>query len=472
MKVIALLTLGNSDLWVDGKPLARELYREEGARLVAAYQQEKGRIWFPQVEACLAYVRRQAGGLDEVHCFASDQRPPHPQDTELAARLLERRLAEAGPGEGAAFRRRTLTGLNPALYDEVYGWMARTGAPGLPPADEVEAVYLVPFSGTPALTMAVVLHGILRYRGKCRVVYLERGQEEPIPLRFAAQFLTTLRDEALGPALETRDFPEAAGLLRTLGGSPGALLVAEASAARASFDFERGHWALDQSLGEAPDGLRGRLQAARAELAGLRRAAAGAKRAGATDPTLLWELVANARLCWRQGRYVDFLGRVFRLLEAVCREHVERHLGLPTDESNSGARREFARGIAARPELAGALRAQGLDARVSLLSLLCLLRQVASGAATLLPDTVPALAAALPHLERLHALADLRNRSIMAHGWEPVSEEKLRRALDEVGMAGVDPLAELQEAVGRLYPPRPAADPFEEAAELIKRLLR
>jgi hypothetical protein len=53
---------------------------------------------------------------------------------------------------------------------------------------------------------------------------------------------------------------------------------------------------------------------------------------------LLREVAYSAEIAWRNGRYADMLGRIFRFQEGVLRWIVERYLGLPTDMSKASAR--------------------------------------------------------------------------------------------------------------------------------------
>src|SRR5205823_4197299 len=79
---------------------------------------------------------------------------------------------------------------------------------------------------------------------------------------------------------------------------------------------------------------------------------------------LIREVYFNALITYGQGRYVDFLLRLFRFHESVLRYVVERDLKLPTHAVNHGPAPEFIAGILADEQVAEHMRTPIREDRV------------------------------------------------------------------------------------------------------------
>jgi hypothetical protein len=126
-------------------------------------------------------------------------------------------------------------------------------------------------------------------------------------------------------------------------------------------------------------------------------------------------------------QWVDFVGRLFRLQEAVLRYLFEEATRHSTEETH-GAFGDFVEGIGADDAASAYLRKKNVSVdrpTTHILRLWLAYKAKADGRAY-----GPALGA----MKKIEALANLRNRSILAHGYQGVSRKALESPLgQEVG---------------------------------------
>jgi len=192
--------------------------------------------------------------------------------------------------------------------------------------------------------------------------------------------------------------------------------------------------------------------------------------------TLLRELLANAAITYGNGRYADFLGRLFRFQEAALRYIVETKLGLPTDMSKARVAVNgpaFVNGIAASPQLQAALDARIIDDKPlrydapNLPTMQAMLDFIVKPGGTR-ADGTPYLTRAETgpygeiqrRLNKISALAQLRNQSVIAHGFAGVSRERLA----EVYGSDPDGLLEDIRKITQLLKLDSGESPFERIA--------
>lgn len=190
---------------------------------------------------------------------------------------------------------------------------------------------------------------------------------------------------------------------------------------------------LRESLSESMDNVCARLARSRylagaaqpllARLDRLKRAASALNRGD--GPVVLADLVANARRCQRRGRHDDAVARAYRALEATAQWILKERWGLETGRVQDTAGR-------LKPETTAALsrkRGGGLPNEIGLEEAWWLLALEDDPVANTLGEETQEgwrLGA------RLRGLLKGRNLSILAHGFEPVSEKSANDLLDEV----------------------------------------
>ena len=432
-RVLFLANVGNRDLNVDGQPVSDD-HRARGEAILADYAAYAGRLSAPILEVALQRVLRE-GTADQpllvtVGLFGTDQPSSagshRRRDTAPFAHVLARYLPERFPPQQRQVHGhvekpvlvRTIDE-NPSYYDAMYEWFG-TQLARVEPA-RFDCCYVSPVGGTPAANFGLLLRAIERFERRCQVLYVPEGGRQPVVLDIADHLVQRVVRARARDAIERYEFARAADLLQETGADPALIALAEHTAHRLHFDFEQARAALD-----APA-----TKSARNECRELmRRLNEGLDALLDGEPcALVAELYYNLLVTYEQGRYVDFLARLFRLHEALLRLLVEKTLGLPTDEEKGRAHPAYTAGIEQAPALKAFLDQRSergvFDATRPpnrwALEQLATYAVTQAGAASPWPE----LAAGL---KRIQALADLRNKSIGGHGFRGVSRAVLGRA--------------------------------------------
>lgn len=467
MAVIVFYTVGNSELHLDGLPLPRGRQRETGQELLSGFNMNAGRLSAPMLSSCLAYISAKHEKIDRLILFATDQPEAlgayRNGDTVFVAKVLEKLLPRLLSSKIAKAEVPALN-CDVASYDEVYKWFGnRFKKLGLSGSDVT--FYLCPFGGTPAMTMGLLLQGILHHRGGCQVVYVPRGSSDAEAQPFATSFLSDIRKERLAQTLQARDFLSACELASGAGGLMHSLC--RYGAARLNSDFAGARQELNKAVEESAAPLKTKLREVRDGLKELQEAT-GTNLAEKAPP-LLEELYYRSCIAWRQGRYDDFLVYLGRFEEVSARMLVEKHLGFSTDMQRKRDRDNFQTGITADQQLSSFLDRQQVDnnpldrTRVGIPLFLALVRYL-----PLSPRFANEERTRFSQLnERLAKLDKLREwRNDIVHDFCGVSEKDLLNEYhSRTGVDGspLDDMASVLTLIGR----RTDRNPFDEAADLI-----
>lgn len=169
-----------------------------------------------------------------------------------------------------------------------------------------ERVYALCTGGTPACNMALSLRAVEFFGEGCAVMHVAEDTTEPTNLNVGRYIFDQHRRAALKRLAGCGDFD---AIAEDAGYPPPVRRLAQAAAARMNFNFTESlnlvqgvkHLAVDERLDEL-------LEEARLLARGDDRKAA------------LAEIYWNAVLKWQRGEYADFLGRVCRLLEGSLQD--------------------------------------------------------------------------------------------------------------------------------------------------------
>jgi hypothetical protein len=364
------------------------------------------------------------------------------------------------------------------LYDETYEFYDKEMKELKQRAKDLEICYVSPVGGIPAMNTALLFQAIHHLEDRCCPLYVS-PDGQVTPLDIGRQVLTARLKRLVQGRLRVRDFAQAAILLEQLDGDPRAIALARYAQHRLYFDFEQARNALDPALQQARREERRFYQRLCANLDGLEER---------RQEALIRELYFNARVTYRNRRYVDFLGRMFRFLEAVLRHVVETWFSLPTDASSKRDQRLFREGIVKNTRLENFLRERAdykgeplSLPRHDLINIPVTLGMVhyladqegnqdADGNAILDREEQKRFAALHQAARRLTTLSNLRNRSIIAHGFDGVSEEVILREYDSAGQGTSTPFDDLRQIAENLSIEM-GEDPFDTVADRIEALL-
>lgn len=496
MSVLCLCDVGTRDVRWQGSLLdsprsdGRKLWQEAEQHLlrlqetkgrdqhaIAAYERFRDNISLPIIGPALKYILSRHDTVDKLVLYVTDQDRDRAGDTHWSRDTIEfgHLIAWWIPRQ-AEFKNkirqidvRPLTGVNPSLYDEAFaafGTELRSMR-----TDEVANCYLVVVGGTAAFNMALLFHGSELLRDRCHALYLPEGQEEPFCLDIGQRLQRAILRRVVEGHLDQLDFAAALPLMEAQRYHPALCALVRYAKHRLHFDFDEAQSCLEEAMTVSADEVPIRVFVERMgkPLQGLR-----AKELGA----LLAELYHNAMTCYHVERYASFLARVFLLEEAVARYMLEHAYGIGTDDAKDRqAFKEFVENHAyllpfmeeqMHPHSRQPLKWDQINVDV----LMALLRYVAEdgrardGTAMLSSEGVARYRAAYELLERLDSLRDLRNKCIIAHGFEGVSGEKIRREYGD-GDPSSD-MARLMVLLGFSV----ETDPFSQLAEFVKEQLR
>ncbi len=449
---ILIYNLGNRDLQWDGQLLVGQEEWKKLTETVRQNRSELDRIRFPQFERTLKFLSEEQGeaSLSRIYVVVTDQNPDpefRKTDTLPLFDLLEQCFErwKGGQPSGvfkeflgkAALKKLVMKEVNPSDHGRVFKWYMKNLRD-----IEPDKVWISPVSGTPAMTLGLILASVLRWGSRVHSLYqspISHPVENPVPRVFHELLLTMrLKDrvEALDMAGAVAVAPE--GPLK---------LLAQAGLARSRFDFEGTKRLLSEALRDLDPPFNGRVSKLREGLYRLQESGNQLER----QKGLLVELIFNARLCWRTGRDIDFLGRIYRLHEALLRYLLES-LGFPTDDSypqqNGSRQRYWGRiqelGLASHPVFKqycgeGDFLRNSLNRRVFMDTIRALLEVRPNGLdLTSVQDFAPLV------LDNgvLNWLATKRNSTILGHGFDPVTRKDLEHGIKEylrnpMGGAGI-----------------------------------
>ena len=445
--------VGNSDLTLDGQYLAvrnpagaAPSFRAATEQLLAQVDDALDRLDAPLLRPLLDWAiarTRSQRPLLHVVLLATDQEPPHPQDTCFAARLLARWLERRyGARCQLAVELFDLRG-NPADYDTMYravGDVLRQLAQSASPRPILVSLT----AGTPAITFALTVHTVDRFGSQCTFVYLPRGSTAPRELHVRRWLQQSALLADARRELERGEFGRAALLLQQAGVPRAFWQLAQAGDHRLAYHFSEASASARQALRDPR--TRPIAAAFLQELEELTTAQRILVEQGGKQPVpqacepLLAELVANLRLVWEQGREADFLARLYRFHEMMLRWLVEEQLGAPVHTATGEATPAFRHWWRARPELEREAAARNLNPE-----------RITRPLLDFLLARVPAVQRDRQILRQLNLLTQYRSQTFVGHGFLGVRREDLLRLYRQRAGPDADPMRDVETLARRLH---------------------
>lgn len=457
---LLLLNVGNSDVLADGtRPTPA---RTAGKALWDSYEHHTFDV--PIIRPCLDFLLGKRGAtIENIVLFDIDQHERgaaletdrhgvkfRDKDTIWFGRIIERWLGEHYGDRIGTIERRDIRDINPSLYDDAFDEYGRQLASLYDPQITICSVLMA--GGIPACNTALQLQAISRFGDRCRTIY-QPENDEPYELRVGQQVQAAFRKASAIDALARHDFTTALTLLESEA-ALGITALLRYARDRESFDFER-------AQAEIEHGITAASGATRTFLLGLRHSLDDMIEREQFGPLLL-ELHANASIAYKNGRYADFLGRMFRFQEATQRYIVETHMDLPTDIGGGKRDETLAQwnaGIVNNSMLKAYLDAFTIAGKPlkyhepNTAVFAAMLTYLVDQKAGQRMDGSPYLKAAdrerfeqiRKSLNRFDDLKKLRNQSIIAHGFAGISLQKIKEAYKDG-----DPLHDIEKILHRL----------------------
>lgn len=449
MTAILIANIGQRDLCLDSEALARtdaakaeelrqlrenKKLRQWGHRIEKDYAVLEPHLDAPMLRSAAAALQARGDRIGRVILIATKQRDKAfmPGDTFTCAKVLTRWLPKH---LSAAFGEAKMT-VN-LIEEPPHDMNAMLDAYARFCGGVTEGqVYALVTGGTPACNMALSLRAIEAFGERCVTLHVPEGGAEPLQLNVVKYVLDQHRRHALRRLVERGDFDAVA---QDTGYPAPVRALARAAASRFNFNFAESLAAL-----QVPE-LKDKLDPKMGMVAETRKLAQGSR------PEVMREVYWNAVMKWRRAEYADFLGRAWRLLEASLYSAIARATGLPTKEKDFPEAfenwTELPEQQALKRHVHRKFRSKGQEPsriRASIPALTCVLGFLAKE----LPQHRDEMEKLRPLAKRIRPLSELRNRCVIAHGFEGLSrgqileEVKMKRNEDRI----LELLAELLKA--------------------------
>ncbi|GEM_PF-1465138 len=480
VRIVYVANVGTRDLTLDDAFVAPP--RRQGEELLGRYDEVRHRLAAPILEPGLRHALRSAGRVDLVVLFASDQPETTPakyrdNDTIFLAELIRRRLAEheeLAPHVGRVVVER-ISG-NPADYGAMLAFYERA-LPAVVP-ERVTTVYVAPVGGADASNVGLWLTALRRFGSRVEMIYvMPDGSVEELPV--ARLLLRDFRRHQALTLLHHYEYAPLAELVETFPEWGGTWVphLLRAQSRRLRFDFQGAVEALEAATAQASGQARARLERLREDLKAW-QAEIPPPRADDNDEQWeawlrrqregLAELYWNAAIKAARHEWVDFLGRLFRLVEGVQRlifEQETRH----STERIDGSFADFTAALRADEELMAFLEQEGVrgldgeEITPNTFVLFTVIRYWVERA-----GRGRQLGPVYGVVKKVRELSDLRNKTIIAHGWQGVSRGEVERqakgSVEEL-------LEELRRALEAIGVPVGAENPHDEINEWVQQRL-
>jgi len=439
MRSIVIANIGNSDLGKDEKPyfdIRKNNVYEDSKRL---YENVKFDFEAILLEPVIREIVKEYE-IERLYLFATKQRPVHQKDTIYVACIVKEILnREFGIGERIDVIR---IDENPADYDMMFGLYEEEMGRISTDADVILHVSIT--GGTPAQNMALLIKSLLAFGNKVQVVYKLMGSKEVEKFKIGEAIVKILLSEQLKALKDGHLYGSAAELaekyyLLELK----EILMLKAKEHRVLFDFEESVKVLRKALNGAHGEERARIKSEIEDIERIEEGLKGKERFSEeyflTYRALIKELVYNMKLKWEQGAYADFLGRLFRFEEAMLRYTFEKEFNVSTERDESKGYPVFKEFIESNNKLKRFLEESSIKPeepnRRTLFMILTFLKKEN-------PDRKD-IKETQEIIGKIEKLADLRNKSILAHGFEGISKDRIKERYRGDILSDIERVAEL-----------------------------
>lgn len=414
---ILIANIGTSELGYNGLP------RYASKKGLTNIYNESRKLWkskeFDDLELLLLepVIRKIQKTFDikKMHIFCTEQSPPHPQDTKFIAHIVKSILCSRY-GFDETFINLQIISKNPADHDEMLKlYRAETG--NIP--EFADHVFVSLAGGTPQQNLSVMFESVARFGEKTTMIYTPRGSNEAVEYKIGYEIYKRMISQRVDILKEKRMYGMAADLATEYGVlDSNEIKMLQAKNHRLLFDFDSAQMLFTE--------VRDKLPEHREEIYNAINKLEKVK--NKDKSALIHELYDNMVVKWEQGAYVDFLGRLFRLEEAVLRLVFELETNVTT-ERRKKEYADFVHYIYAHKVLLQFLEKNGIDP-----NLIEPNRKVLRNILEfwVKEERKAKLGPIFGFVEKINtpdgnSLAGLRNKSILAHGFEGISKDRIKK---------------------------------------------
>jgi hypothetical protein len=479
-KVLILANVGNRDVKYDGdltevlSNMKQDAARSTGDVLLGHYEDVAESIELPIIRRGIEYIESLKYKYEEVlgrgeaapgvELFCTDQEIPHEKDTVGFARIIEKKLPELFPtskeNKGLRLKDKGPVAINtarynPSRYDYMYDFYGEFFAEKEADWEPEEWLcFVLTSGGTPAMNAALILHAVQHFGENCVQIYVP-DRDEPSELRLGEEMLRAATERRFNEALDASQFRAGAGTLEASSRADYRVHACRYAEHRLAFDFR---CAMDHCC----DAIRESQGEAKRFMENHERDTSRLVQGGEdldNRVRLIEELFYNLEVKYRSGEFVDALARVFRLQEALLGWVVQRETGIKTDEDKLIEEQE-ARSVPGLWEYIQQKNPRGT--KINRRSLTEVSGYLLKPQAGLPAGRVEEISGVRKTANKIDALGNLRNKSIIAHSFEGVSEAEIKSIYKG------DLIEDLRKGVGEALKRDLSTNPFFDLSEKLR----
>ena len=418
--------IGSRDILLNGNKIIPS--RTEGENIYNSLQEYKSEIQFPILNPALNYIFDQdVDNIDQMVIFVTDQSDKQFKsgDTIYFGKIIKQILPKIFKSK---IKKISLQVLQDEVnyYDSMFSYY-RNYFNEIQYAD-VDKVFVLATGGIPACNMGLIFHSIDYYQDKVISLYVSEKTRKIIKINMGKQLFDHFYKKAMQNYLASYDYPAITTFKQS---DKNIAFLAQAAQHRLNFNFDTALQCLHNYRSLSGNAGFTTLKLHLENLLNGDRS------------SLIIELLNNIRVKINRKEYVDVVGRLFRLEEAVLGHFVEQDLKISVNRDKKEGFKKFEQGVKKYPALENSLKkirisGEPLDYktpnRETLRAILQFLhkenpcndkyRQIAD------------------LCNRLKPFSELRNNSILAHGFKGVSSKDFENLNPSQLLSGMEFLFE------------------------------
>jgi len=444
MKTGLIITVGTRDIQIDREVIlnneAHDVYqqlyydnrillaRNGGEFLLKNYNRYRSHLQMPIVKPCLDYCLRGNSKINHIILITTDQPESvgqkfYQMDTTYFGDLLVKLISDIYPKDKFPdVRKKTVGDTVNYLDSMMLFWQKELHRKPYNLLKECDKVYLCNQGGMDTINTSLLLQCLSIYRQKTEVLQVDERTGLCTPLEFTRMYLEENEKLKMNELLDNYQY----AAIKKLNVNKNAKALAAYAESRLIFDFEAAINALNQ-LDINYRELKVELQIKTREIP-------------KSEKSLLQELCLNAWVKFSQEAYVDFLLRFFRILEELAKTKAMHHLSMKF--SNRRWKKDIEEAL--RKTENAALRTHLHN------------KNIEGSKLEYTKPTTATFMAIVEHydpekyriLRQFLGLSSLRNNSIGAHSFDPVSKVSIVQELNKNNLSPEDVFEFLEKETG------------------------
>jgi len=465
-----ICNLGVRDLLLDNEYISPA--REKGEKILNNFDKFLSRLSYPIIRPAFEYIFKDKRHtiIDRLILIATDQdkkvtKPVHhSNDTIEFARILQRIIGKHYGEKKIAQIKIVKIPQNPNFIDEMYDFFGKALTKNKSfKMEELEVCYVEQAGGIPSVSMALLFQCISKFKDRCSAIYVSEKTKSAHPIRISDDILGEYRKSLFLELIKKFDYAMLCDHLDESNNSEKVLFrLSQYAQHRLYFDISTAQSIARRAIGEFLSPERNVFEDL---LIGLE------KIEQKDYSSLIIELFHNMVIKYLRMEFVDFIGRIYRFKDAVLRYLIELNFGISTEiDVKSGKQTAFFQWIESNSDIQKFISSEKTPDGTQV---------------DHLTFGLPLLMACLKYLIekkskenyrpiydilfKFHILIGLRNKSIIGHGFDGVSEEIINEQYD--GNV-IEDLNKLMETIFKMHDITRIENPFKNINDILIRKIK